>query len=1475
MNTQTVDLMSLYNDKTKEVVVPKGISASYDSSKGPCVLHGNLENHGTITITGPKKSSQVIIAAEIINDGAFDCQVESLSLCSSTVRNTGDIKAQNSLVFKSTAGKLSIDGSGSVTASQAITFSGSLGISVKNGTFESSSLLFEAENGTCFVQADGLEGAISVNAKSSRIGTKSAMLKDGKSSLLSGTHVYYSTSSLSLGNISHAGDAVVLLAGGDIAVGSITAGTLYVGAGVSFTIDGQYPDPTSDNDVDVPWSVSGPGYQPLVVSGAINVSGEATIKAWTVEATDVTVGGNLEVNTLNEYGEITLTGDLDVDGDASLLAYTINFEGEDFNVAGELVMGASASTGLYSYINLAGSLTASDNVSLNCQLTTFLGDDFTMDGTDKVLATSGHLRIEATDFINIKADVTSSEARNLLFYSDGDVATGSITVDNATGASAGAVAIKAHRTGGSTEFVIGGTDETNGVNGTITTDTVNGGATEVTSFSHGCVYITNGGDGGITVTSASNISVKGTSSKSGGITLNAEDGTIKLPAGTLSADGTGANAGSFIQLLAETIETVDGTIISASDTGASEKQKLLQIAANNITLTGTSGLEIKANGGGNSAYPTYLQIFPKGSVTIYDNDYAPSFLIWSYTESISYSGSAPVNFNGAGTAPLKISCNGSHSRTFISGYPLVFNTGETHIECKGDEDHELQIYRASASGGNGLQFNGGDVTIDASGLDDGDGGLLSIYMDPVYRSDTGRVVIKADGKDTGDGGHILLQPGTTDLVFGTADEQYSFSSKGGLTSGSGGKIEIQGYYSSIEVNGATDTTTVLDVSVPGTDGNGGEINIVAYGAAGLTFDASNPAYLKADGGSTSGDGGKIIIGTSNVPMTIGSGDGQVSLSAAALGDNGKGGTIDITSWSGISANSLDISVLATGTGDGGTIKLNAGYSTLSVSGPGLVADSGSTNGDGGLIDIQAGEIQIGILAFAALPSAHKLQANGSGTGKGGQINVLAQWGPLEIKNQLGYLRLEAKALHDGDGGLIKAVANSSTNSMTLDGASFDVSAGPTGNGIGGKIVGNAGANITIAGEFKAKGAGTGNGGIMEFEAGNDFNFDLATPASLNVDAGVTGGNGGSVKIKASGGLVIRSASKISANAVGGDGKGGSVYVDTPNNRAPLNGFAGTIIEAKGHGNGKGGNVTFTYCGMFQITDFIKVDSGSSAGVTVPCGVISLNGIFAGQWKTNNSVWPKTYWVATDGYEGSGSSGPSAYHKAHATMALHSNFNNIRATYASNNVELFLFKENTYFNGFYGSSEGELEGGLTFQWTSGGVSKIYCNPWQHGSRGTATPFTYDTDGVQEVAAHELGHAADIIFGLNSLNPLGNLAAAVTADFTTLNGVSGCAASAFSGVYSLHTSSNVCSGGVLTAPYSTYPSNKVIAQFLEEALFSPPSANQWTELGMQAFAFVATTGLTRTARPMADTIFANGAFANTRTWAANMLAGSNPG
>ena len=69
-------------------------------------------------------------------------------------------------------------------------------------------------------------------------------------------------------------------------------------------------------------------------------------------------------------------------------------------------------------------------------------------------------------------------------------------------------------------------------------------------------------------------------------------------------------------------------------------------------------------------------------------------------------------------------------------------------------------------------------------------------------------------------------------------------------------------------------TTSVNVSVPGSTGTGGVIDLTAYN--GLTFDGSS-SILQANGGSTSGDGGSVLIATSTDAVTIGSGTGYVAL----------------------------------------------------------------------------------------------------------------------------------------------------------------------------------------------------------------------------------------------------------------------------------------------------------------------------------------------------------------------------------------------------------------------------------------------------------------------------------------------------------------------------------------------------------------------------------------------------------------------
>lgn len=1369
--TKSVKLSSLMDSKKQEIQIPKGTVAEHDVSDGPFIFSGNLKNEGTLRVLGSKTSTVEMVFGQILNKGSIECEAGTLSLASSEFSNHGEIKAFSKVRLRATVGKLNVDGkSGSISAETSILLRADGGLKVDGGTYTAGSILFQAKDGKVSVIAEALEGEVEVEAVSANVGTKSGQLDLGQQKLLSGNHVYYNYSgNVSVGGVSHGADPVTILASGNVSASSVAGGEVTIAAGVYFTINGEYPDPTEDSNADVSWEItSSYGYGNIDITGSLTAnnatllgsevtiggtvdvtqdldittpspgggtvefSGTVTATNATLAAFDVTfsdeltLSENLDIQSAFENGTVLFSADVDIDGDATIIASQIDFEGDDFDIDGVLEMGNSYQG---AYINLAGTFTASDDVTFNAYQTKFDGVDFTMDGQDKVLNANSSTRIEASGTIAIDADVETDHAVNLQFYCDGDIKTGSITIDNSQGNWAGGLCIKTNRSGSSSEFIIGGSSNSNGVNGQIITDTVSGGSTDSTSYSYGCVYISNGGTGGITLTNAGDISVKGTSSRSGGITLDAGDGDISLPAGTLSADGTGDHGGSFIQLFADTIETEDGTVISASDNGQSGQQKLVQIAANTVNLTGSTGLTIRSDGDGNAANPTSLQILPKDSIVLDDNDSITYFYYWFTAEDNYWNGADSVEFAGSATAPLNISSNGSHNRVYASAYPLTFNTGETNIECKGEEDHQIDIVRFQASGSAGLVFNGDDVTIDASGPDtgSGDGGQISINIDYISRSSTGKVTVKADGKGDGDGGHIIFYPGAVSsaVQLGLNDEQFAFSAKGGSTSGNGGQVELWGWSASIAVYDAGLTSTPINVSAPGTDGDGGQIDIVAYGSNGLTFDGT-ASYIKADSGSSSGNGGRITILASNAPITIDTGSsGAVSLSAVSNGD-GDGGTIDVTCWAGITAESAHVDVTADGDGTGGTIKLNAGYSTFTLNGGELHADGGDTGGNGGFIHLEGGQI--------LLPAEDNtlLTANGLEGGNGGTIEVVTQWASVNFGSEDGEIQVKAEGSAPSTLPLrsfLVGGAGHGGNLSVIQQNSFTVAAGTTlsvdayDDGDGGAIVIQCSDHVTVNGPVYADGTGAGEGGTISIEAPT---INLGEQATFSADAGILGdGNGGVIALR--------------------NGEGTQISLLARDD---------LMFTARGSGIGEGGRTTIEKVGVFNIFKLIDVEGGSNADKFTPFGTIALNGVVAREWLTEYESWPVRYWKSAYPNDAEDLTVPGY------AFGLPSN---IKSKLGTNEVRLFHMDKVSDFYSFFGIS-GELD--LLGVSTTGGI-KISCVFDKVMSGGVLKTVENESGSnfiKKATTAHELAHQLDVIAGKPSdATGSGTFNAALTTDY----------------------------------------------------------------------------------------------------------------
>ena len=1163
-SNKIIDLRSLLQGDGKSIYVPANIAARLDVAGGPLIIAGSFINEGSVEIIGNEHASSLLQAKSFVNKGEIKSALKRVMIGAGSLENTGSIVGSKTLELIGIAGPLKVLGmGGSFAAQEAVIVNAKFGINVAGGNFSAPSIDFNADEGIAQISAEALNGKVNIKSKSQANNQARAL-----PALLAGPHVYYNNGAgVSLGSdVSHGSDEVIIVSTHDITIdGSITCGKLTLAAGVLFKINGNYPPSGQVNDSNSSCLIeSAQGAASITVNGDLNTSDDVLVKAWTFEV-------------------------------------------------------------------------FADSVSIDGKLTT-----------------GANTRLDGTSSVHIEEEIQTLREANILLFSDGPVGTGAITIDNSTASIAGRLGVKAYRAGGSSEFIIGGTNNSNGINGSIVVDTVSGGGNDPSTYWYGGVYISNGGSGGIKVTAASNISVKGTQSKSGGIILDAHDGTIKLPAGTLSVDGTGNYPGAVIHLLAETINTENGTIISATDNGTGQTQKAVQIAAKTINLQGANGLTIKADGGGNQTYPDNVTIVPKGSIAVSDNDSVTFFSIFAWLSNGTFNNEGEVAFAGSGSAPLKLTSNGSHSRVELSGYPLKFAGGPVTVESKGAENHEINIlYYGATSGANGLQFNGGDVTLDASGpaSGNGDAGKITLGIDKTVRSALGKVVMRANGHGNGKGGQISFNPGAVDIKVGGSNEEYSFSAKGGDTDGDGGKIDIQGYSSSVSVKGATSTATVLDVSVPGSTGNGGEINIVAYGISGLSFDATAPSYLKADGGTSDGDGGKITILTTNVPLTIGGTNGSVALSAMAKGGDGAGGTLDVTSWAGITADTLDVDVTADGEGNGGTVKLNAGYSGFTLNGGEINTDGGSSGGSGGVIRLEAGEITLPALENTLL------SANGKNTGNGGKIEVITHWASVNFGSGNEALNVEAKAgegmsarigfaTGSSKGGELKIIQALSFN---VDTTGIFVHSGD--NGDGGEIRITCEETISCNSPLSAYGSGTGKGGTIDLQA-KFVNFGLT--ASMDARGG-EGGDGGTISIL---GAVepISIANTIDASGRG-SGKGGTITVETPLLKVNLGtprlkanggsdgGAGGTIqlktntgllidetnvdpyFQALGFDEADGGNVEVDVTNAkFSINKTILVNSGDNAGSAVYGGSITLNGVKVYRHVTSNTGVAKVLWT---------------------------------------------------------------------------------------------------------------------------------------------------------------------------------------------------------------------------------------------------------
>lgn len=1190
----------------------------------------------------------------------------------------------------------------------------------------------------------------------------------------------------------------------------------------------------------------------------------------------------------------------------------------------------------------------------------------------KELNSGWHVKIEG-DSIDVDGSITGQTAQmdankypaeptfhaNMLIRSQTNVTiNGNVSLDGGLGADSvkmGGIQIDANLAGGNSEFVIGGSGAS-GVTGYISTqNTIGGGSAN--NIIQGGVRITNGttySTGGIRVIDLSNFKVKSSESRAGNIILEAQSGTLTLPAGMLDARGTGLYGGGIIQINAKTIEADDDTILTTSqDADADPTFHKITIASETVKFKGDGGLKVLADGDGLSD-SEQITIGPWQSNFLTSSNNVNS-LLWT-----NQSGGflTTLSFEGAGAAPLVVRADGSQDNIGVYGYPVKFEGGDVTIRARGATAHNIQIGYQGDPAANilGLSIDiTGDFLVDTNG-EDGNGGKIIVKADQSTVKAT-NVYINASGPTSGDGDSgtiswktssfaldsttrfsfianaasagsgnsvngeasaILLDPGIGALALGTEEGQINFSARGGSTSGNGGKVTLKDVPSAITVYGAVANAPVVDVSVPGTTGNGGAINITTADA--LNF-ASDDSVMSANAGSASGTGGKISIDAASLNVAgsnahlvangrdmgkggeitikvssdfaVANGNGTVSLEArnvdAAnnnLNGNADGGTIDLTSGGALDLYSAAIG--ASGGQKGGSLKFKGVNVILSGD---FTADGGA-QGDGGSISIEGDSL--------TLPADVNtiIGANGNGSGNGGEVILTLHGQALNVSGDNEAVSLQAKSNESGDGGSVTINSDSDVN---LNGAAIDVSAGQGSGGNGGNISVTATNDITLLNPLNAAGGcDSGNGGTVTLTGGNNVTTDgidasagdgdscmaIAARSHTMLSPHVAGNGNGKVDgivINAGNEWVLAGGSPSNPYRADGSGSGHGGTITINNTTAiDLHPITTTLLSARGGSDGgAGGKVSITNVMKvpnpsdtihlyypLDVLNLITVDAGSGAALGTNGGIISINGQACRQYLENGS-WPKTVWDCTTTEDD-----PSIEALIPYTIALSSIFDGTRTQLSNANTQIFLFAGADGYDTFFRDGASNVEGGLTYRSASGNT--IYNTVWRSGSIGASATIIYSIAQLQEVSAHELGHSVDITYSprASGTTLFGDY---LTKDISTINYLSdgvtkrdpcvtpmGGPTAPFDGVIDPKTGLLVCMDGVLNNALlpspETWPSgtlNTTVLITIEGGLFTSSP-----EISAQGFAFEAIGA--QNARPFPDGVFQNGYFPCVRSW-----------
>jgi hypothetical protein len=357
---------------------------------------------------------------------------------------------------------------------------------------------------------------------------------------------------------------------------------------------------------------------------------------------------------------------------------------------------------------------------------------------------------------------------------------------------------------------------------------------------------------------------------------------------------------------------------------------------------------------------------------------------------------------------------------------------------------------------------------------------------------------------------------------------------------------------------------ITSLTTAATGGNGGAINLIAFGTSGtIALPTSVTVTATGDGAGHTGGAVTILAGaTSGTSITTGP--------ISTFGTNGaNGGAVTIATATPIISGASNVQILdgaitngasfTAGSTQSAAISINGTIDTHGGAGSGgvgqFVTSTGGTSGSNvGSAGGSAGAVTITAGTSLALQSINAW--GGGGGGGGGGDSGANSLNPGDGGN----------GGNGGSGGMVTLTANAGTITVT---GSINTSGGGGGGGGGGDVDGNGGSG----------GIG-GTAGQISFVAGGNItvsgNLLSETGANGGAGGGNTGGDGGG-----GGG---------SAGGTGAGGGGGGGFADSlsPDTSNAGNGGAGTMNGTSGvtvdNGIGTGGNGATTTTGGAGGTD---------------------------------------------------------------------------------------------------------------------------------------------------------------------------------------------------------------------------------------------------------------------------------------------------